>query len=179
MIAVVDATFLLLFIDPNAKGPIDPKTGKPLEKCLERVEHLIDTISNARTPLLIPTPVLAELLLIGRSSTVLADIESSSAFRIVPFDQKAAVELALLADGSQRTARAGRRQTPVETRAKLKFDRQIIAIAKTNQATLIYTDDVKLAETAKLNNIDTLATWELSLPPIKQQQDWVGDKTKG
>ena len=44
---VMDATTLLLLIDPSAKPPRDPETKKPREKCKERVQVLVDTLSEA------------------------------------------------------------------------------------------------------------------------------------
>ncbi|WP_280721146.1 hypothetical protein [Janthinobacterium sp. CG_23.4] len=56
-----------------------------------------------------------------------------------------------------------------ETKAKVKFDRQIIATAIARSATVIYTGDIGLASRAKRNNIEVVMTWELSLPPVDPQ----------
>jgi hypothetical protein len=56
-----------------------------------------------------------------------------------------------------------------ETWAKLKFDRQIIAIAKVNCAKSIYSDDFGVKSVATANGLKTVHTWELPLPPTAAQ----------
>jgi hypothetical protein len=59
---LIDATTLLLLLDSDARPPRDPATKKPLEKCKERIEFLIETLSEAGSRVVVPTPVLSELL---------------------------------------------------------------------------------------------------------------------
>jgi hypothetical protein len=47
---LIDATTLLLLLDPDARPPRDPATKKPLENCKERIEFLIETLSEAGSP---------------------------------------------------------------------------------------------------------------------------------
>ncbi len=168
---VLDTTTLLLLIEPTAKAPPDPKTNKPIDRARERIEFLLETLSQAKTQVLIPTPVLSELL-VGAGDArnqYLGEIQNSGALTIAPFDVKAAVELSFLLDGDGKRAKAKLSKT--ETWAKLKFDRQIVAIAKANKATDIYTDDTTLGAVAKANGLNVHHTWELPLPPQKAQQD--------
>ncbi len=51
---------------------------------------------------------------------------------------------------------------------KIRFDRQIIAIARTNKAKRIYSDDLDLAKFATKLRIEVVPTWELPLPAAKQ-----------
>jgi hypothetical protein len=53
--------------------------------------------------------------------------------------------------------------------AKVKFDRQIVAIARVAQASAIYTDDKNLAATAKRLNIPCFGLPDLPLPPETAQ----------
>ena len=53
--------------------------------------------------------------------------------------------------------------------AKIKFDRQIVAIGRVVQASAIYTDDQNLANTAKRVNIPALGLPDLPLPPETAQ----------
>ena len=53
--------------------------------------------------------------------------------------------------------------------AKVKFDRQIVAIAKVAGATTIYSDDLNLMTVAKAANIDVVSLAELPLPPEDAQ----------
>jgi hypothetical protein len=54
--------------------------------------------------------------------------------------------------------------------AKIKFDRQIVAIAKVTGATVIYSDDKNLRNFATANNIATVKLAELPLPAEDLQQ---------
>ena len=56
----------------------------------------------------------------------------------------------------------------------MRFDRQIIAIAKTREADCIYTDDTNLAHVARENGIRAVMTWELPLPPTDPTGDLFG-----
>jgi rRNA-processing protein FCF1 len=168
---VLDTTTLLLLIEPTAKPPNDPKTNKPVERARERIEFLLESLSQAKTQVFIPTPVLSELL-VGAGNAknqYLAEIQGSGALTIAPFDVKAAVELSFLLDGDGKRQKV--RLSQHETRAKLKFDRQIVAIAKANKVTVIYSDDGTLCTVARANGLRAIYTWDLPLPPQKAQQD--------
>jgi len=161
---VFDTTTIVLLIDSAAQPPIDPATGRRIERCEERIEHLITGLSHARTRVLIPTPVLAEFLVKAgpNKEKFLTEFIASRHFLIGSFDQRAAIELSYLQDGD---AALGRKI--VDTKAKVKFDRQILAIAKIQGASTIYTDDTNLAALADKNGIRTVMTWEIPLPPPK------------
>jgi hypothetical protein len=168
--ALLDTTTLLLLIDPTAAAPLDPTTKKRVERCKERLEHLTDTLTQAGTKILIPTPVLAEVLVCAgptAKATYLAELQGAATFQIVSFDVKSAVELSFLMDGDGRPA--GRKRPSKETWAKVKFDRQIVATAKAYGEKDIYTDDEHLGEVAKLNGMTVHHIWDLPLPPPKLQ----------
>ena len=158
-----DTSTILLALDPKCRPPIDPATGKPLTHCRDRVDNLIKTISNAKLRILIPTPVLSEFLVKAgpNKAQYVEELAKSPVFRIEPFDSRAAIELAEM---TSQGLKPGKKLTSVESKAKLKFDRQIVAIAKVNQVTAIYTDDKKLAAVAKSWGIPAVLTWELELP---------------
>lgn len=59
---IMDATTLLLLFDPNVKPSIDEATKQPLEKCKERIELLLQNLSEANIQILVPTPILSEIL---------------------------------------------------------------------------------------------------------------------
>ncbi len=61
MIVVVDSTALTLLVNPAANPPTDPATGQPVAFARERIEGLLASLSATDT-LIIPTPVLAEVL---------------------------------------------------------------------------------------------------------------------
>ncbi|MBI5615956.1 MAG: type II toxin-antitoxin system VapC family toxin [Gammaproteobacteria bacterium] len=168
---VFDSTVLILLLYPEAKPPIDPATKAPLTDCKARIEFLISKLSESKTPILIPTPVLSEVLVRTRNekSDAYFDImRKSPAFQVEPFDSIAAVELAHLID----EALASKKElTAAETWAKVKYDRQIIAVAKTRGCTSIYCGDGNLAAVASKNGMKPIMTWELPLPPVNQQQE--------
>jgi len=168
---VFDTTVLLLVLQPTARPPIDPKTGVPIEHARERINFLIRTLSKARTTILIPTPVLAEILIRagGATDEYLNVLNHSSVFNIADFDQKAAVEHAQIT--AQHLAASGRKAiTPQETWAKMKFDWQIVAIAKVNGVTKIYADDNDdLKRAAGIAGIAVEHTWELPIAPEDKQ----------
>lgn len=170
---VLDATMLLLLIEPMAKPPRDPKTGKPVERCKDRLEFLLETLTTAGTRAVIPTPVLSEVLVgAGKAKDdYLTVIMGSSAFLAAPFDVKAAVELTFLFDADGKKTKG--KLTKHETWAKVKFDRQVIAIAKANGINDIYTDDSNLSAVAQANGLTVRHTWDLPLPPQRLQQELV------
>lgn len=167
---VMDSTVLLLLLYPGVGAPIDPGTGSPLVKCKERIDFLLANLSEAKTQVLIPTPVLAEILVAARQDKVrvLAELTSSQAFRVQPFDEMAAIEVSELTDAD---LRGSKKLSAVQTVAKVKFDRQIIAIAKVSQVQTIFSDDVRLKKCAAASGIKVIATWELPLPPEPPQRE--------
>jgi len=66
---VFDTSILLLLLHPDAKPPIDPETKIAVEKAAERITHLVDVLSNAKEKIIIPTPVLSELLVHAGEAT--------------------------------------------------------------------------------------------------------------
>lgn len=161
---VIDATTLLLFLHPGTAGPRDAE-GKPLRHARERVEYLIERMDRKpRETIAIPTPVLSEVLLRRNPADArrLVDLLNRRAvFSIEPFDQRAAVELARLVPTAPREGPA--------TWAKLKFDCQIVAIAKTRGATKIYSDDGDVYRLGKVAGIPVVRTRDLDLPPRLDQ----------
>ena len=133
---VFDSSVLLLVLDPNAKPPNDPTTGRPLDKAAGRIEYLIENLTADKEKIVIPTPVLSEVLVhAGEAMPPYLDImNGQSAFRIAPFDQKAAIEAAIaMSDAIKRGGHRVDAANPDATKTKIKFDRQIVAIAKARQ----------------------------------------------
>jgi hypothetical protein len=157
-VVVFDTTALLLFINPNCPPPNDPKTGVPVTRCRDRVEFLVKTLSEARVKIGIPTPVLAEYLIgVGpKKQEYLTQFLSNSAFLPLPFDEKSAVELALCTESGVKL---------LDIKAKVRFDRQVVAIAKTNAATALYTGDENQAVFARTCGVNPIMIWEIPLPP--------------
>jgi hypothetical protein len=85
---------------------------------------------------------------------------------VKPFDEKAAIELAAIELKDRKgTSKRGPSSSPW---TKVRFDRQIVAIAKTNGAKRIYSDDEDLMKYAARASIEVVRTWDLPLPVAKQ-----------
>lgn len=169
---VFDTSILLLLLHPHAKPPLDPATGKVVEKAADRIKHMVDVLSNAREKIVVPTPVLSELLVHAGDATnhYLDVLNGQSVFRIAPFDQKAAIEAAIAM--GEAIGRGGIRvdaTNPNATRGKVKFDRQIVAIAKAEGATAVYSDDDDVFKYAQRASLKAYRTIDLDLPPEDPQ----------
>ena len=132
--AVFDAAALLHFLEPGAPAALNPVTNTPVTDAKERIDHLVQTLEQQRETIIIPTPALSEVLVHADAAgpQYLDILNRTACFRIASFDQRAAVELATMTGETLETGslRAG---TNI-TRAKLKFCRQILAIARTEGA---------------------------------------------
>ena len=119
---------------------------------------------------MIPTPALSEVLVHANEAgpEYLEILNTTRCFRIEPFDQRAAVELAAMTRQALREGdlRAGTQAT----RAKLKFDRQIVAIARTQNQTTIYSDDQDIATFAKPLGLEVIPVHALPVPPEDAQR---------
>ena len=95
MIAI-DASVLLLFLSPITSPPHNPATGKPIIDAKDRVDFLIERCQKARTKIVVPTPVLSEVLVRAGSARneYLRIVTRSAFFRVMPFDIPAAVDVA-------------------------------------------------------------------------------------
>ena len=162
----VDAGFLGLLISPNAKPPNDPKTGQPPERIPERLEKLLADLDTAKERIVIPTPALAEFLVLAGDDgpAYLSELSNQIAFTIRAFDQMAAVELAAM---ELHARKQGSKRFPASETApwqKIKFDRQIVAIAKLHGSHTIYSDDGDVKNIAEELGIKVVSCWELDLP---------------
>ena len=64
MIGLFDAGFLHILFDDKARIARD-KNGNPVvERAQERIEFLVQTMSHRRDKIIIPTPALAEFMLL-------------------------------------------------------------------------------------------------------------------
>lgn len=158
---VLDATFLMLLFNPSAAVPGDKK-GVPVPDAIQRINLLISELSSSKRPILIPTPALSEVLVRSRDQVTdfISRIEKYAVFEIVPFDQMAAIEVALIA----REELGKKRPDAATTYAKVKYDRQIVAIAKVRQASVIYSDDDGVAALGARLDIKVKKLSDLPLP---------------
>lgn len=162
---VFDATILLPVLWPGVPPPVDPNTGEAVTKFRERIDHLVATLEKDKTKIILPTPAISEILVRAGEAgpEYFAKINSVSAFKIAPFDTRAAVEVAMMTHGSLNERQ--RRNRDDQTVAKMKYDRQIVAIAKVEGASVIYSDDRGMVKMANAANISVIRTSDLPLPP--------------
>lgn len=163
MILVVDSSALALIINPDADPPHDPATGSPLTRVRDRVELLLSGM-EARDAIIVPTPVLAEILVKAGDGApdVLNGLQGLAKIRIVPFDERAAVETAIMT--REALAIGDKRGGSTQPWQKVKFDRQIVAIARVHGASRIYADDHGLVAFATMIGTDVVSSWGLPLP---------------
>ena len=169
---VFDTSVLLLVLDSAAKAPTDPATAGPVDRASERIEYLISNLSADKEKIIIPTPVLSEVLVHAGAAmqTYLEILNGQAAFRIAPFDQKAAIEAALaMSDAIRRGGHRVDAANPDVTKTKIKFDRQIVAIAKAEGAHSVYSDDEDVHRYAIQAGLKAHRTSELDLPPEDPQ----------
>ncbi len=167
--AVFDATALLLFLEPDAKPPLDPETRAPIADVGARVEFLVEALEKRREAIVIPTPALSEVLVHAGDAVPahLKLLNSNRCFRIEPFDERAAVELAAMTHDAM--AAGDLRAGTDATRAKLKFDRQIIAIALTRGETTVYSDDGDIAKLGEPLGLEVIPSHALPKRPEDPQ----------
>jgi hypothetical protein len=167
---VFDAAILMLLLRPNVGRPRD-SAGNPISDFEERLNYLVQRLEVLRTRIIIPTPVLSEVLVHAGAAgpEILEKLTRSTVFKIEPFDSKAAVEAALM---TKAAIDAGNKRSGLAaTWAKVKFDRQIVAIAKVFNVSMIYSDDGDVKSLAAAENIPVTNLEELPLPPAKPQME--------
>lgn len=169
---VFDTSVVAIAFDQNAAVPLDPSTDKPLTHSKKRIDALLFSLAQQKVRVILPTPVIAEYIVGGGldKSKRLDIITNNKAFIVAPFDLRAAIECALIEDADSH------RVLPVnETKAKVKFDRQIIAIALAQGADTIYTGDKSLGAKARACGLSVVYTWEIPLPPETAQSNLFED----
>ena len=166
---VFDATSLLLLLSPNVAPPRDPITNNPISDARERIDYLVQRLEEDRTKIIVPTPALSEILVWAGAAgpDYLTEIAGSNAFRIADFDIRAAVEVAVMTRKS--LEQGDKRGGGDATWAKIKYDRQIVAIAKTEGASVIYSDDKNIHTFGVNQGLSVIRVAELPLPPTDPQ----------
>ena len=166
---VFDATMLMLLIRPDSGRPTDSSTGQPVDHVSERIAHFVEQRDKSKTRIGLPTPALSEVLVRSGASAVkvIEKIKEFSVFEILPFDELAAIELAIM---TKNAIDAGDKKSgSTEVWNKVKYDRQIMAIARVRQATALYTDDGGLRNLAVSLDMPAFGIADLDLPPATAQ----------
>lgn len=166
MITVIDSTALAMLLNPETPPPLDPTTGKTTTEAKARIEQLCRQMEENGDVLIIPTPVLAEVLVrAGQEGAQMLEILQRQAFvRVKPFDQAAAIEYAIMTqEALAKGHKGGGHAQPWQ---RVKFDRQIISIARVCGADQIYSDDGDLINFAGVAGLNSFSTWSLPIPEV-------------
>ena len=163
----IDTTMLTLMVDPDADLAPDPSTGKKPERARERLDHLINTLDSEGIKLLVPTPALSEVLVKAGNEgpTLIDELNTQAVFKIADFDQRAAVESAQI---NRKLKQLGKQSSSSGSKVKTKFDVQIVAIAKVNDADIVYSQDSDLKVLGDIANIIVERVEDLPTPPATQ-----------
>src|SRR5260370_29135279 len=153
---VIDTTILMLIFRRGVPQRLTDAHGNVIDHAQGRIDYLVKTLECLKSTIVIPTPVLSELLVgVGPQETqsILDEIRKARVFRVEPFETRAAIEVALMT----RNAKAGgdKKGGSSAPWAKGKFHRQIVAIAKVLQPPAIYTHHHDILHLAKLVNNPT------------------------
>jgi len=137
------------------------RDNKPVQQFQERVTYLAAMMDISNDVIGVPAPAMAEVLV--RAGTARAKYVSLLSdqwkFQILPFDSRAAIE------ASELIAKIKSSREPWTTWAKVKFDIQIVSIAKAEGAAVIYSDDKDIENYAKPLKIKVIRICDLPLPP--------------
>jgi predicted nucleic acid-binding protein len=154
---VFDSSFLIPLPVPQVKG---------VEEVDERLLHLIATLDRQKDIIIVPTPALSETLIgAGDAAPKYLDIlNKTSRLRIAAFGERAAVEAAAR---HREALRVGDKKEGSESWSKLKFDRQIVAIAKVEGAERIYSNDADIHRYGKSDGLQVFRLEDLEAPPEK------------
>ena len=136
---VLDTTFLSLIFNP--RSPAVTRLPIPAADAQARLKAFVHRLDVKREPVVVPTPALAELL-VGLSDSVgpvVDRLTKAGPFKLAPFDMRAAVELAAM---TRSDVAGGDKRGGVDAPwQKVKYDRQIVAIAASLNARAICSDD--------------------------------------
>lgn len=160
----LDASFLAALTDETT--PVRSVTGGTAEDTRDRLAYLIERLDDAGADLVIPAPALAEAFTLSTRnvSHVLATLDEQARFRVVAFDQRAATECGIrIREG------LGGRDPARKSRAAVKFDAMILAIAIVEQATAIYADDDALQRQARKAGLEAYGFDDLPARPTPPQ----------
>ncbi len=171
MSVAFDATFLLyLFAPPGQVAvPLDD-SGSPIKHVPERVQLLFDDIEKAGTTIIVPTPALSEIFVragVETGQEWVRIMKRAKIFRISPFDEVAAAEAAIMVGNAKKCPVI----TPQSegTWAKIKYDKQIVAIAVSQGAKTFYTDDINQGNFARRYGLQVIGVGDCPLPPSVAQ----------
>jgi predicted nucleic acid-binding protein len=170
---VIDTNVLVQIMqNDGAKDLIDPETDKLVAGAFERAEALVDRIDTLNGVVVLPAPVVAEYLLGIERNSYQRHLEILNGVRCIEvsaFDQQAAIECALLVTNQEM-----KQLDPDSKMAKLKYDRQILAIAIASGAKEIWTHDKQLYKRSRAMGLIARSLASIDLRPQQLRLDTDG-----
>jgi predicted nucleic acid-binding protein len=157
--AAFDNSFLTLTINRRSAASVP--------KAVELVDDLIEKLEEKKAKVIIPAPTLTEVLLKAPKSgpTYIEKLKAYSCFQIKPFDEKAAIELAEVLIAS-----IGKKRTKKDiSKAKITFDRQIVAVAKAHGASEMYSADKQVVDCSRECGLEAFNFGDLKLTPRQEK----------
>jgi len=159
----LDNTFISLLFFANAKAP------STVTHPYERLLSLIDECEKDGHVIYLPTPALAEVYSAMTNPESLEEkILATRMFRIAEFNFRAAVILGKAIREAK--DRGDKKSGSSETWAKIKFDHQIVAIAKSNRVNIFYTEDRKQANYAREQGLVVKGLNDIEISPDRIQR---------
>ena len=152
--------------------PLD-SAQQPVTMAKERVRGMIAELEKQGATIIVATPALSEIMVragVQAGQTWLAQMNQSKAFKVVSFDAKSAIEVAIMAGHTIKGEKGS--EATKETYAKLKYDRQIVAIAKTEGATAFYTDDGQQTNLAQRLGMTVRGLADIPIPTTSAQTEF-------
>lgn len=138
-----------------------------------RSQALLDHIESSGGTLVLPAPVLAEYLLgiegekNKQKHTQL--ILSMSCFEILPFDELAAIECSLLLSPNEFKQFIKSEINSNATANKIRYDRQIISIAKANNIDEIWSGDKEVSSKSAEFGIEIKSLLDIQPMALSEQ----------
>lgn len=135
----------------------------------QKMQYIFDNAKKDKAIFGVPAPVVAEFL-IGEPNPVkrqeFLSKFSGKLFRVLDFDAKSAIMCAWVHD---ELAKKRMNVDKNKTRQEIKIDKQIIAIAKANNASLLICNDAKAASWAREIGLNAQTMADIVIPENLQQ----------
>ncbi|KAB7767614.1 PIN domain nuclease [Xanthomonas maliensis] len=134
-----------------------------------RLVHLFSSIDKRKGQAIIPTPALAEYLILADQAGLefVQAFDKRAAVKVAEFDIAAAFEAAQMHAAA--IGRGDKRDGSSEAWQKVKYDTQIVAIAKANGARLMVSNDAGVRACAARINLKVMRSDELPFPDAARQ----------
>lgn len=139
--------------------------------CDEKIKltHLVAMIDKRKGKMIIPTPALAEYLILADLAGLefVTALDRRAAVQVADFDISAAFEVSQMHAAA--LGRGDKKDGSTSSWQKVKYDTQIVAIAKANGAKLIISNDDGVRASAARIGLKVMKAEELPFPDAARQ----------